>query len=281
MSADVASVQRWIARVVREPRSLVASEVHRAEADRCITGSGRLTALQQLEIYREQFWFRHTASLVEDFPGLVRSMRQPDWERLVEGYLVQHPPHSSSLRHLGAGFPEYVAQQAWLEEQSMLADMARLELAYLECFDARDSERLDTMSLSQLSAEDWEAAALCLTPALRLLQLRHDVAAERRRLLSKSSVGEASDLKTQRNVFLAVFRGPDRELWDKSLSEGAFQLLKALEQGRSLAVACDLALTLVPDAAQEFETQLAQWFTSWARWGWICDVRRGAPGQNQ
>ena len=272
MKLGGSDIQHWLAQLIVEPRSLIDSSDHRAKAESNVASTGRLTPLEQLEIYREQFWFRHTGSLVEDFPGLVRLMTQSEWERLVEGYLGAHPPDSQSLRDLAKKFPDYVSQQSWLTRQPLLVDMARLEMAYLDSFDAADSPPFEIAELQALTETEWETATLVVAPSLRLLSLDYDVARVRRRLLRNQDAREVEEACGEAQTFVVVFRGPDRELWDKNLSEGAYRLLEALGSSVPLGRACDLALARVPAAAEEFEAQLAGWFASWARLGWICGV---------
>src|SRR6188474_2074542 len=88
-------------------------EVTAAAAER-VTGNARLLPVDQVEIYREQFWLRHSASLVEDFPGLGGILGQDDWERLIEEYLEAVPPVAYSLRDLGERLPAFIETCEWL-----------------------------------------------------------------------------------------------------------------------------------------------------------------------
>jgi len=67
---------------------------------------------------------------------------QADWEKLAEQYLREVPPDSYTLRDLGSHLPELIERASWLPHQALCLDMARLELAYIEVFDARDTPPL-------------------------------------------------------------------------------------------------------------------------------------------
>ena len=73
---DLVRLQEWLAANIRSPRALTRDADLTREAARHLTGQGRLRPVDQLEISREQFWLRHTASLVEDFPGVGRILGQ-------------------------------------------------------------------------------------------------------------------------------------------------------------------------------------------------------------
>ena len=100
MTSDVA-LQAKMAELFRRRRDLGKDDEARAFADEHIAGNARVSPVEQLEIYREQFWLRHTGSLVEDFPGVGGVLGQNDWERLVEEYLLAHPPSTFSREAVG------------------------------------------------------------------------------------------------------------------------------------------------------------------------------------
>src|SRR6186997_1950140 len=137
---SLSQMQLELIAFLRQRTALEKDARARHWAARVLTGSATLSPVQQLEVYREQYWLRHTGSLVEDFPGLSGILGQSAWERLVEGYLDRHPPEQFSLRDLGSRLAGYVQEQVWLERPELCRDMAALEWAYIECFDAPDSE---------------------------------------------------------------------------------------------------------------------------------------------
>ena len=102
---ELDELQRWMASKLRELRGLPKDEPTTALARRHFTGNDRLSPVEQLEVYRQQFWLRHTSALLEDFPGLSGILGQRDWERLTESYLGAHAPTSFTLRDLGAALP--------------------------------------------------------------------------------------------------------------------------------------------------------------------------------
>src|SRR3954471_6965810 len=138
MSQDLSELQRGLVLALRHGSALAKNAALTAFATSNVSGNDRLSPVEQLEIYREQFWLRHTDSLVEDFPGLGGILGQADWEKLAEQYLREVPPDSYTLRDLGARLPELIERASWLPHQALCLDMARLELAYVDVFDAKD-----------------------------------------------------------------------------------------------------------------------------------------------
>jgi hypothetical protein len=243
-------------------------------AERALTGSSTLNPVQQLEVYREQYWLRHTGSLVEDFPGLSGILGQRDWERLVEGYLDQYPPEQFSLRDLGAHLASYVEEQVWLERQDLCRDMAALEWAYIECFDAPEAEPLKPAELQQIAPEAWPSARCVLHPALRLVRVDHPVTELRRALKRSQHEGGTVSYPDKKQENLVVHRR-ERDVEVARVSIAAFALLEGFAADVPLLEAVDrvVARGLVAEA------ELGPWLTptlrDWAANGWVTRVCTG------
>lgn len=266
--SGVAEVQARLAELLQRRRALDTDPTVRDVAASIATGNDRLSPAEQIEIYREQFWLRHTSCLVEDFEGLGGVLGQADWERLVEDYLSTHPPTSFNLRDLGERLPDFVERSPWLPHHALCVDMARVEWAYVEVFDAADAEPLAPAKLAAIPESAWESARLVLSPALRLLRVRYPVAALRREIRNKEHVRIPEPAAQN----LVIYRDQSRSLRHLALSDGAFALLQALSRGAALVPACQEAMAKVPEEAQRIERDLGAWFQDWATRALVVDV---------
>lgn len=273
--SELSTLQHWVVRHLQALRALPRDATVSAEAADRLTGNDRLLPVEQLEIYREQFWLRHTASLVEDFPGVGGILGQGDWERLVEGYLQAHSPVSWTLRELGRSFPDHVARCTNLPHQRLCSDMARLEWAFIEMFDAADCPPLDLAKLAAQRPELLETGQIILNPALRLLEVSYPVADLRRQLLESRRTGASVEIPAPQGQQLVLYRAADRRLYHRPVSPEAFALLNALSRRTSLVGACEHALQLHPEHAERLQQNVASWFQAWAKSGWIVDVVPG------
>jgi len=271
MSA-LSDLQTWLAAHIVRARDLVKDPEAIAGADARLASNDRLTRVEQLEIYREQFWLRHTAALLEDFPGLAGILGQAEWERLAESYLAAHPCKSFSLRDLGASLPDHIATLPDLPHPVLCHDMARLEWGYVEIFDAADVPPLDGDKLARIPAEDWARAQIAFNPALRLLQVTYPVVALRQ-ALRQASASSSVPIPDPEPHNLLLFRTADRVLQQRSLALIPFQLLRSLHAGQPLAAASEAVAKANPNSETEIETQVGAWFAEWARLGIITDVQ--------
>ncbi len=234
-------------------------------------GNDRVTPEEQIEIYREQFWLRHTSSLLEDFPGLSGILGQTDWERLVESYLKAHVPQSYTLRDLGDALPEFVEHATWLPHHRLCADMAQLEWAYIEAFDAPEVTPLTAEKIASIPDEAWETAQMVLDPSLHFLEQTYPVADLRRALRRAEDSGDSVPIPEPAPVCLVVYRHEHR-LWDKAIGRTSFRLLRALAGGLPLVEACTLVVQEDPRAESVIGEHLGSWFLHWGKAGFITDV---------
>lgn len=276
--APLSELQAWMAQLIRHDQALPESQALRELAGLHFTGSGALSPVEQVDIYRQQFWLRHEAILDEDFPGLSAWLGEQQWKSLRESYLRQPESQTMSLGELGHRLAEHIGGLPPFESQGLCVDMARLEWAYQEAFGAADDSPLTEDALAHFSSSDWEGARFRLSSALRLLRLDHPVHDLRRSL---RDAPESDDPESERGtaagalgpLHLVVYRR-ERELWDKVVPESAFLLLQELARGRSLVDACGAVLRRHPAAEQLFEEELSAWFALWTRLGWIVGVHR-------
>jgi hypothetical protein len=274
MSSPLDELQARAALFLRSRRALPGRTDALAFAEAEISGNSRLSPAEQLEVYREQFWLRHTSALLEDFPGVAGIVGQSDWERLCEEYLAENPPESYDLADLGHAFPEHVVKSDWLEHHALVTDMARLEWAYVVAFGAEDAPVLDPAAIAAVPDDAWESARLELSPSLSLLRVSYPVVALRRRLVTPGE--EAVAIPEREAACLTIHR---RELATRvePSSEAAFVLLEALRDGKALMAAIQAASERSGASLDAIGAELGGWFSAWARDGIVVRIVTSCP----
>ena len=271
--SDLDQLQAFMSAALRRRRDLSTDPEIVARAERDVHATPHFTPARHLEIYREQFWLRHTQSLLEDFPGLAGVLGQSAWERLTEEYLLAHPPASFSLRELGEKLPAFLERADFLHEQRQLVlDMARLEWAHIEVFDAPSLPPLSPEAVAGLDEESLASAVLVLSPALRLLDLSYPAPELRNRLLSAGDARVTLPLPEPRPSRVVLYRR-DLSIVHCRLQRAPFALLDALGRGVSLGNACEEACALGEAEAASVEREVATWFADWVARGFIVGLR--------
>jgi hypothetical protein len=200
--------------------------------------------------------------------------------------LKAFPPRSFSLRDLGADLPRFVAEAAPWSEDPLLADLARVEWAFVEAFDAANAPPLDLATVAAVPEDAWPAARLVLQPSVQRLALRypaHEARLAVRRGESAESVraedadaAQLADLTrpVPSPTYLVVFRGAAR-LQCLAVDADAYALLDELARGAALGDACERAAAASGASSASFEEKVGAWFQQWTALGWLSRVELG------
>ena len=222
-------------------------------------GNERLSPSEQIDIYREQFFLRHRDALREDFLAVEHAIGEAAFDALCVRYLAAHPPSSFTLRDLGH------ALATFLSDDPFLRDIARVEWAFVEAFDAADAPPLDPATIVNATEAEWPGARIALHPSVQRLALdfpAHDY----RQAVRKE---EAATKPEPKKSFVVVYRAPDA-LRFTEIDPAAFWLLDEIANGATLAAACE-------NAARKSEVDLARWFSQWTANGWVTAVTFSGP----
>ena len=133
-----------------------------------VNGTGSLDAAQRIRIYADMYRARLVDVLREDYPRVAAILGDADFAALACRYLTRHPSTHPSVRHVGRRFADWIAGEATVAPH--LADLARLEWARVEVFDAADAEPLRLADLESLPPHEWPALRLRLIPACLVLE---------------------------------------------------------------------------------------------------------------
>jgi hypothetical protein len=261
---SLADTQRLLAEAFRQPRALASAPTARS-LEEIVRGNERLTPIEQLDIYREQFWLRHVDVLRDDFASIERLVGGEAFEELARAYLAARPSASFTLRDLGAELPAFVADTAPWAADPLVFDLARVEWAFVEAFDGPDAlAALDPSALPGVTEDAWPAATIGLHPALQRLTLAHpahDYRAEVRK-------NEPAERPERRRCHVVVYRGPE-VLHAVEVEADAGAILDALAAGTPLGEACVRVAEASGAPRADFEAKLGGWFSDWTALGWI------------
>jgi len=170
------------------------------ELVRVIRPTAALAPAERVGIYAGMYVARIVDALREDFPKLAGLLGADPFADLVRDYLAVHPSTEPSIRHVGGALAAFVAtrQPGWP------ADVARLEWARREVFDAPDAAALAPAALLDVPAEDWPDLRFAVVPAFARVVLATPV----HRLWSGASLpleAERTALRVWRDGF-AVYQ---------------------------------------------------------------------------
>jgi hypothetical protein len=211
---ELPRLQRWFYQSLRDVPRGVAGRVRR---------SGRLTPSARFDIYRHMYWARLVDALKENYPSVARVLGDERFERVALAYLRNHPSRHPSLRYLGQRWPEHLVRHP-LRGFRHLGDLARLDRAVIDSFDATDASPLTAADLTAIPPEEWPKLRFRLAPSVRLLRLAHDVLRDVAR-------------PPRRTADARIFR-TGYEVRQAAMDAREARALRALERGGTFGQAC-------------------------------------------
>jgi hypothetical protein len=270
-------LQRWMQAVIVHPGTVdeaaadpeAQAEVPAGRVGEVLLPSAGLDPLQRLGIYHGMYPLRMEEALASDYPALKHFLGDEGFLELVRAYVRAHPSRSFTLSPLGRHLPDFVATAGFVRRRAFCHELARLERAIAEVFEAPEEPALDDRAIASVPAAAWERARLRPIPAFRLLALRYPASAY---LDSLHEDGHRHPATRRNDEWVAVYRR-QYAVYRHDLSRPAHDLLSDLVGGRTLgeAVAAALARRFRPRPGAD---ELFRWFRRWAAAGMFAEVVR-------
>jgi hypothetical protein len=239
---------------LRDVQASFWRSLHAGTADpaltRVVTPTAALDPAGRVEIYQTMYFWRLYEVLREDFPKTHEALGD-EFEQLARDYVVAHPSEHPSVRHLGARLPGFLATHAMARARPWLADLARLERARVDVFDAPDATPLVATDVRAIPPDAWADLRFDLVPALDVIRSAwplHEVWATP----SGQPESGAAVLRIWRHEFVVFHTAMD------AIEDDAFA---AVRDGRSFGDVCGaVAEHVAPEtAAAEAGALLARW----------------------
>ena len=262
-------LQEWMSILVEHPHSAQAGA--HTKAARAIVPPGRIRRgevvlpnnrmdpFQRVQVYTGGYFTRLKEVLESDHPGLVHALGEDTWSHVALGYLQRHPSRHPNLNQLNKKLPEYLATRKGLRNRAFLRDLARLEVAMTDAFDAPEFEPLDMTTLQDLTPEQWAAVVFEPNPSLQVESFSYPVNAYLQDVLD----GNNPRTPLRKKSHVAVYRH-DHRVYRLTLSPPMFTVLTALCEGNAFGD----ALTAVAIGEQ----QVTRWFATWSADGLFVDA---------
>jgi len=275
-------LQRWLQAVVESPgsvgRALASREAARlvspGKTHEVVLPSARQSAAERVGVYQGMYLPRMYEALEADYPGLAHFLGGAAWERLVRGYVTDHPSRSYTLDELGRRLPEFV-RRARVRRPAFCHDLARLERAVSEVFDSPETRPLAPPDFASVVTRDWERARLVPVAALRLVELDHDAGEY---LDSLRGDAHAHPPVRRRRTLLVVSRR-NYGVLRREQTPAAFALLRDLVGGLTVGRAVARALARRGPARLAGADAAFRLFRDWAAMGLFRAVAGERPGR--
>ncbi|MDX9732541.1 MAG: DUF692 family protein [Thermoanaerobaculia bacterium] len=206
----------------------------REEVAALFAGDERMPAVDRLELYAGMYFYRLRDSLAEDFARTAAALGEARWHNLVTDYLLAHPPTSWSLRWAGEALPAFLRGHAYGVERPWLADVAALEQARNEAFQALDATPLRPEELAAVPPEAWPGLRFVPAPGTALVSSRWDLAA----WWDDAARADAPEALADEATLL-VFRDAEDDVGHEPLAPEDAEAARLLLAGAPFAEVCE------------------------------------------
>ncbi|MBC9878845.1 DUF2063 domain-containing protein [Bradyrhizobium sp. INPA01-394B] len=210
-----------------------------------VTGPNGKSAVKRYDVYRNNV----TVSLIEALAAIypaVQRLTGPDFFRAMARFHIREtPPTSPLLFDYGRDFPGFIARYEHARSLPWLADVARIERAWLDAYHAADHPPLSPTALAAVAPDRLANLVFTVHPATRVV--RSSFAAVT--IFAANRIGESSDRIDASTPEDALITRPEFDVVVQRLPPGGAVFLTCLMSGCTLAEAAAAAT----EASQDFE----------------------------
>jgi len=235
-----------------------------------VTSDARLGAVKRLEVYANAYFYRILDCLKEDFSVLLANVGDARFHDLVTAYLLVHPSNHFSMRYVGQRMPQFIAAHASMaafrSQFPWAADLARLEWALLDAFDAADVPKATRQDFATVDPEEFAELQFFLDPSVQCLEL--DSRAVRRQRAHGAVEAEDSALESEGGgaprEHVLVWRR-DETVRTRPLAPAEARALDCVARGKTFGEICVEVAGLVGE--EQAASQVAGWLAAWLEVG--------------
>jgi hypothetical protein len=228
---------------VREPTSYPAAFVHallhpEQSTPPLVAGPNGKSAAKRYSVYRNNVTVSLIDALAATFPATMRITGVNFFRAMARFHVGATPPSSPLLFEYGRDFPDFIARYEHAQRMPWLADVARIERAWMDAHHAADAAPLAPQVLASIPPE--QLADIVLTPhhAMQIVRSRFPAVSIFSANRSDAPVGRIEAIGPED----ALVTRPGLNVVVRHLPPGGALFLTRLGAGESFGAAAAAAL---------------------------------------
>jgi len=207
-----------------------------------VAGPKSKAAPKRYNVYRNNVTVGLINALAAVFPATQRITGADFFRAMARFYVRATPPISPLLFEYGRDFPDFIDRYEYAQSVPWLADVARIERAWLDSYHAADVRPLKPHVLASIPSERLADTILTPHPAAQVVRSRFPVVTIFTDNRSDGSVNRVEVVEPED----ALLTRPALEVEARRLPPGGAIFLTRLIAGKSLGAAASAALSDSP-----------------------------------
>lgn len=187
-----------------------------------------------LGVYRNAYVLRLIEFLMGDYEMVHTLVGDEQFGDLARAYIAAHPSRQPNARWFGMHLPEFLRATEPYSGTPVVADVAALERALNDAFDAAEADMLTMDDFGRIAPEDWGTLTFIPHPSVRRLDLASNAADIWRALRAGETPSEPETLDEPCRVIVyredtkpayRVLAPDEAMMWDEAANGVRFSVL--------------------------------------------------------
>ena len=140
-----------------------------------VVGPDRAPGTRRFNVYRNNVVVGLVEALKASFPAVCRIVGDEFFTAMARAYVALEPPATPIMLEYGATFPDFIETFEPAMCVPYLADIARLERAWVEAYHAAEADPVDPALLVSIDPERLSQLCFRLHPSLRVVRSSYPV----------------------------------------------------------------------------------------------------------
>ncbi len=209
--------------------------------DTVVDPRGRI-APKRFAVYRNNVTVSLIEALKATFPAVAALVGEAFFNDMARRFARATPPTSPLLFEYGATFHEFIASYEPAAGLPFLADVARLDRAWLDAYHAADGEPFSPEALAACGQEELMSARFTALPATRLVASAYPLVT----IWQAAREGRQPQFGERPTPEWALVTRPDINVFVVALAPAEGQLFASLIAGQCLGEAGEAVLETAP-----------------------------------
>jgi hypothetical protein len=207
-----------------------------------VTGPIGKAAGKRFDVYRNNVTVSLIEALAAIYPAVQRITGSDFFRAMARSHIRGNPPSSPLLFEYGRDFPAYIERYEYAQPLPWLADVARVERAWLDAYHAADVAPLAPLALARTAPDQLADIVFTAHPATRVVRSSYSAVT----IFAANRGAEPVcriDASTPED---ALIIRPDLDVVVRRLPPGGAIFISCLMSGRPLGEAAATALQHAP-----------------------------------